>query len=221
MQGKWVQSLVAELRSHILWGNWAHEPQWRPNTARKKKKKKRGGLFWNGSLGSCSVTTQRVICESSRWSVNSLQNRVSYALYRIFVFLKRVMLYFLILPLWLSWWRICLQYRRPQFTSWVGKIHWRRERLPTLVFWSGELHRLYSPWGCKESNMTEWLSLTYKSYIWNVLMTKTPLEVLLFHVFWAPAWRPDTDTPTEKPSKCLSNFFTPTFIRLPCLSLAR
>ena len=24
--------------------------------------------------------------------------------------------------------------RRPQFDSWVGKIHWRRGRLPTLVF---------------------------------------------------------------------------------------
>ena len=27
--------------------------------------------------------------------------------------------------------RICLQYRRPRFDSWVGKIRWRRNRLPT------------------------------------------------------------------------------------------
>jgi len=27
------------------------------------------------------------------------------------------------------------------------------------VFWPGELHGLYSPWGCKESDMTERLSL--------------------------------------------------------------
>ena len=40
------------------------------------------------------------------------------------------------------------------------KIPWRRERLPTLVFWPGEFHRLYSPWGHKESNMTERLSLS-------------------------------------------------------------
>ena len=33
--------------------------------------------------------------------------------------------------------------------SWVGKIPWRRERLPTPVFWPGEFHGLYSPWGCK------------------------------------------------------------------------
>ena len=38
-----------------------------------------------------------------------------------------------------------------RFDPWVGKIPWRRERLPTPVFWPGELHRLYSPWGCKES----------------------------------------------------------------------
>ena len=34
----------------------------------------------------------------------------------------------------LSWQRICLQCRRPQFDSWVGKIPWRRVRLLTPVF---------------------------------------------------------------------------------------
>ena len=29
---------------------------------------------------------------------------------------------------------ICLQCRRSQFDSWVGKISWRRDRLPTPVF---------------------------------------------------------------------------------------
>ena len=32
------------------------------------------------------------------------------------------------------------------------------ERLPTPVFWPGEFHGLYSPWGRKESDMTEQLS---------------------------------------------------------------
>ena len=58
----------------------------------------------------------------------------------------------------LSWWRICLQCRRPGFDPWVRKIPWRRERLPTPVYWSGQFHELYSSWGCKESDMTEWLS---------------------------------------------------------------
>ena len=34
----------------------------------------------------------------------------------------------------LIWERICLQFRRPQFDSWVRKISWRRDRLPTSVF---------------------------------------------------------------------------------------
>ena len=39
--------------------------------------------------------------------------------------------------------------------TWVGKIPWRTERLPTPVFWPGEFHELYSPWGRKELDMTE------------------------------------------------------------------
>ena len=48
---------------------------------------------------------------------------------------------------------------KPGFNPWVGKIPWRRERLPTLVFWSGEFHGLHSPWGHKESDRTKRLSL--------------------------------------------------------------
>ena len=83
----------------------------------------------------------------------------------------------------------CLQCRRPQFDSWVRKMHWRRDRLPTPVFlgfpcdlagkeyvcktswrreslptpvlWPREFHRLDSPWGCKESDSTEQLSLSH------------------------------------------------------------
>ena len=42
--------------------------------------------------------------------------------------------------------------------TWVGKIPWRRERPPTPVFWPEEFHGPYSPWDCKELDMTEWLS---------------------------------------------------------------
>ena len=48
-----------------------------------------------------------------------------------------------------------LPVKRSQFDSSVGKIPWRRNRLPTPVFWPGKLHGLYSPWGRKESDMTE------------------------------------------------------------------
>jgi len=48
-----------------------------------------------------------------------------------------------------------MQCRRPWFDSWVGKIPWRREQLPTPVFWPGESHGLYSPWGLKELDTPE------------------------------------------------------------------
>ena len=38
---------------------------------------------------------------------------------------------------------ICLQRGRPGFDPLVGKIPWRRERLPTPVFWPGEFYGLY------------------------------------------------------------------------------
>ena len=49
--------------------------------------------------------------------------------------------------------------------TWVRKIPWRREKLPTPVFWPGKFHGLCSPWGCKESDMTEQLKLlmSYKN----------------------------------------------------------
>ena len=48
----------------------------------------------------------------------------------------------------------------PDSISGLGKSPGRgRERLPTPVFWPGEFHGLSSPWGCKESDTTERLSL--------------------------------------------------------------
>ena len=44
------------------------------------------------------------------------------------------------LLLWLSWWRICLQYGRPGFDPWVGKIPWRRKWQPAPGFLPGESH---------------------------------------------------------------------------------
>ena len=48
--------------------------------------------------------------------------------------------------------------------SWVrilGWDSWRRERLPIPVLWPGEFHGLYSPWGHKELDATERLSLHF------------------------------------------------------------
>ena len=50
--------------------------------------------------------------------------------------------------------------RKTGIDPWVGKILWRRERLLTLVFFTGECQGPYSPWGHKESGTTERLSLS-------------------------------------------------------------
>ena len=85
------------------------------------------------------------------------------------------------------WWQIFFHVSifHVAFDSWVGKIPWRRDRLPTPVFlgfpcgsagkesaclgsipglgrerpptpvfWPGEFHSLYSPWGCKDLDAT-------------------------------------------------------------------
>ena len=57
--------------------------------------------------------------------------------------------------------------------TWVGKILWRRERLPTPVFWPGEVHGLTSPWGCKDYNMSEQFSLTHWAFFQVVKLFPT------------------------------------------------
>ena len=51
------------------------------------------------------------------------------------------------------------------FNSWVGKIPWRREQQPMPLFLPGKSQgqrslAAYSPWGRKELDMTERLTLT-------------------------------------------------------------
>ena len=60
--------------------------------------------------------------------------------------------------------KICLQCRRPRFDSWVVKFFWRRKQQPTPVFLPGEFYgqkslASYYPWGRKELEVTEQLSL--------------------------------------------------------------
>ena len=64
------------------------------------------------------------------------------------------------IPWWRRGQRVCLLCGRPGFDPWVRKIPWRRKWQPTPVFLPGESHGWrslvgYSPWGCKESDMTE------------------------------------------------------------------
>ena len=71
--------------------------------------------------------------------------------------------------------------------SWVGKISWRREWLPTPVFLPGQSHgqrRLagYSPWGHKKLNMTERLTLAL-----HLPASVFPNESAL-HIRWPKYW---------------------------------
>jgi len=66
--------------------------------------------------------------------------------------------------------------------SWVGKIPWRREGLPTPVFWPGEFHGLYSPWGRKDSDTTERLSLSLNlkgtlKTVWPLWLASSRLDL--------------------------------------------
>ena len=67
--------------------------------------------------------------------------------------------------------------------SWVGKIPWRRERLPSPVFWPGEFHGLHSPWGHRVgllslSLFTYWEKMNYFEFIICSCIVKHKLEHL-------------------------------------------
>ena len=73
------------------------------------------------------------------------------------------------LPRWLSGKEFACQsrsHRRHGFSPWAGKIPWRRKWQPTPVFLPGQSHEQrslsgYSPWGSKELDMTEQLSIYF------------------------------------------------------------
>ena len=48
--------------------------------------------------------------------------------------------------------------------TWVGSLGWEdplvKGKATHPVFWPGEFHGLYSPWGCTESDTTERLSVS-------------------------------------------------------------
>ena len=64
------------------------------------------------------------------------------------------------------------QCRTPGFKSWVRKIPWRRKWQPTPVLLPGKSHGQrslvgYSPWGRKESDMTERFHSLTEPELWN------------------------------------------------------
>ena len=75
--------------------------------------------------------------------------------------------------------------------SWVGKIPWRREWLPTPVFLPGESHGQrsltgHSPWGHKELDMTEQLSQAFSRlnlFLLLLLLLLLPQQASLLLLF--------------------------------------
>ena len=74
-----------------------------------------------------------------------------------------------------------------QVYPWDGKISQRREWLPTPVFLPGEFHGQrslvgYSPWGCKELDTTErlTLSLYFLTLIKSEMSQKTKPSLVAF-----------------------------------------
>ena len=66
---------------------------------------------------------------------------------------------------------------RPGFDPCIGKIPWRREWQATPVFLPGESHGQkslvgYSPWGCKESDMTSTFTFHF-NVLYSAAMNKT------------------------------------------------
>ena len=58
---------------------------------------------------------------------------------------------------------------------------WKRERLPTPVFWPGEFHGLHSPRGRKESDTTEQPSLQLSLHFTSSTFTHAGAPSSLIH----------------------------------------
>ena len=68
-----------------------------------------------------------------------------------------------------------LQCGRPVFNPWVGKIPWRRERLPSPVFWPGKFHGITNMEKSKGSQSWTWLSDFHK----HTSEDKSPLNQII------------------------------------------
>ena len=60
--------------------------------------------------------------------------------------------------LWRHLYKPAIQETQVPSLDWEDPLE--NEKLPTPVFWPREFHELYSPWGSKESDTTEKLSLS-------------------------------------------------------------
>ena len=167
---------------HILWYSGKEKNLWRQNSQWISR------VRWRKSKNSAVFLRQS---SNSEWYTNDEYMSSYICTYpKIIYNTKRVNLN----KLWTGGsagkefpWILWVQ---PGFNPCVGKIPWRKERLPTPAFWPGEFHGLYSPWGCKESDMTERLSL------WSSLMAQLVKNPPAMWEIWV--WFLGWEDPLEK-----------------------
>ena len=109
-----------------------------------------------------------------------------------------------------------LQCRRPQFNSCVGKIHWRRDRLPTPVFLGFPCGSIGKEFTCGTPGFYPWVGKIPWRREWLPTPVFWPGE---FHGLHSPWGRKESDTTkrlslindTEEESlaACLSNRSNP------------
>ena len=91
-------------------------------------------------------------------------------------------------PLQSSWASLMAQLvKNPpaMWEAWVGKIPWRRERLPgTPAFWPGEFHGLYNPW-CGKRVGHDWVTHFHLLHWWAWSQREFCSGSL-----WCCCWRP-------------------------------
>ena len=130
------------------------------------------------------------------------------------------------LPLWLSWWRIRLQWGRLGFYPWIGTIPSRKGQLPTPVFLPGEFHGLYGPWGHRVRHNWEtfisfvrvsWASLQFSSVAQSCLTLCDPMDYIVCGILqvrileWVafPFSRGSSQPRDQKQVSCIAGgFFT-------------
>ena len=97
-----------------------------------------------------------------------------------------------------------------RFDPWVGKLPWWREWLPTSVFLSREFCEWrslagYSPWGCQESDVTEWLTVSLsKNKNLSLYTFILCIYLIIRKIFWR--WEKEKTT-TQKPSMHLNHIY--------------
>ena len=92
-----------------------------------------------------------------------------------------------------------LPVKRSQFDSCVGKIPWRRNRLPTPIFWPGRFHGLYSPWGRRVGH--DWVTFTSLVAQWwwiHLRCRRCGFDLWDGKIPWRKKWQP---TPIFLPGK--------------------